>query len=67
VLGQLDYLEDAQRVSEGTLHIHARELISTAMLLLECTKNSTFRRVGIASNYRSDFFAGAIVDEIMLV
>ncbi|OCL14334.1 HET-domain-containing protein [Glonium stellatum] len=68
VLGQLDYLQDVQRVAEGQLQLHALELGATALLLLERLEaTSNFRRVGAAHGYRLDFFADVRASDCVLV
>lgn len=68
VLGQLDYLEDAERVEKGLLEIHCLEIGESVMLLLEhCEAENKYLRIGVSHGYREDFFATIQLTELLLV
>lgn len=68
VLGQLDYLEDAERVENGLIEVYCLEIGEGAMLFLESGREENeYRRIGVSHGYREDFFATVQFSEIVLV
>ncbi|KAH7311402.1 heterokaryon incompatibility protein-domain-containing protein [Stachybotrys elegans] len=67
VIGHLDYQIYAERVIDQSSELYALELATTAMLLLEYLEGGSFRRVGVAFDYRPDFFDGIARSELVLV
>ncbi|KAH6897308.1 heterokaryon incompatibility protein-domain-containing protein [Thelonectria olida] len=57
-VGQLDYIAHAARVCRESIDIFSMEIADNSMLLLEKVDHDKFRRVGMATSYRPDFFEG---------
>lgn len=68
-VGQLDYVQDAQRLNDGILErIYCLEVCEDAMLLLEEVNSGVkrYRRIGVCFEYWKGFFAEAERTEIYL-
>ncbi|KAK5988423.1 hypothetical protein PT974_12578 [Cladobotryum mycophilum] len=68
VIGQLDYKIHAEFIAECSVSIFAIELTDTAMLLLQKVGDGqTYRRVGLATSHRPDFFSDMDKEEVKLI
>ncbi|KAH7166372.1 heterokaryon incompatibility protein-domain-containing protein [Dactylonectria macrodidyma] len=66
IVGQLDYTVYATKIGDLSLHIYAMEIAESSMMLLGKLGEGRFRRVGIVTSYRPDFFDEASEADIIL-